>query len=245
MPEPVNQIPRLAVDAMRGHGPFLLPWRPRCLGCGEPVAASLDLCGDCLQRLPWNLHRCPRCALPLPADAPVATCRACRRAPPPVAATVAPLLYAPPVDRWQPRFKFHHDLSAGRLLAGLLAASCAMAPCPDAIVPVPLHASRLRQRGYDQALELARHVARVLRLSLRPALLSRIRATPPHSEPDAAARRANLRAAFRVPAGLAPPAHVALVDDVMTTGATLHAAATALHAAGVARVDAWVCARVP
>jgi ComF family protein len=162
-----------------------------------------------------------------------------------VAATVAPLLYAAPVDRWQPRFKFHQDLAAGRLLAGLLAEACAGSPRPQVVVPVPLHHARLRARGYDQALELARTVARTLRLPLGASLLVRRRATAPQSELDAAARRANLRGAFGVRPRSALPAHVALVDDVMTTGATLHAAATALREAGVARVDAWVCARVP
>jgi len=162
-----------------------------------------------------------------------------------VTATIAPLLYAAPVDRWQPRFKFHQDLAAGRLLARLLADACADSPRPDAVVPVPLHHARLRARGYDQALELARIVSRSLRLPLRTDLLLRARATRPQSELDAAARQANLRGAFAVRPRAVPPAHVALVDDVMTTGATLHAAAAALREAGVARVDAWVCARVP
>ena len=111
-------------------------------------------------------------------------------------------------------------------------------------MPSPAASGRLRRRGYDQALELARPLAATLGLPLRADLLRRVRATAAQSELDAAARRRNLRAAFRA-ADVAMPAHVALVDDVMTTGATLHAAARALRRAGVERVDAWVCARAP
>ena len=125
--------------------------------------------------------------------------------------------------------------------------ACALAGAerPQALVPVPLHTGRLRERGYDQALELTRPLARRLGLPLRDDLLRRARATAAQSTLDAGQRRRNLRGAFAVRGHCALPAHVALVDDVMTTGATAHAAASALLRAGVARVDVWVCARVP
>ena len=166
----------------------------------------------------------------------------CRR--PPLDATWAAFLYAAPLDRLLPRYKFHGDLAAGRLLAQLMADAWPGGARPQALVPIPLHQARLRQRGYDQALELARPLATALDLPLRCDLLQRVRATAAQSELDAAARRRNLRGAFRA-GGRGLPAHVALVDDVMTTGATVHAAAEALRRAGVARVDAWVCARAP
>ena len=169
-------------------------------------------------------------------------CGDCLRDPPLLAQTRAVFVYGFPLDRLVPRFKFHRDLAAGRLMADLMAGALMSAPRPDALVPVPLHARRIRQRGYDQALELARPVARELGLPLVEGL-QRVRATHAQSELDAAARRRNLRGAFVARPGL--PAHVALVDDVMTTGATLRAAAMALRRAGVERVDAWVCARVP
>lgn len=167
------------------------------------------------------------------------------RKPPPVAATRAAFVYGFPLDRLLPRLKFHNGLPAGRLLASLMAQAAAPWPKPDALVPLPLHATRVRARGYDQALELARPLSRALGLPLRDGLLHRVRATAPQSRLDAAARRRNVQRAFEVPSRSALPAHVALVDDVMTTGATLHAAALALRRAGVARVDAWICARVP
>lgn len=156
--------------------------------------------------------------------------------------TTAAFVYRWPVDGLLRRFKFHQDLAAGRLLSALMCERFASLERPDVLVPVPLHRGRLGLRGYDQALELARPLGRALQLPCRP-LLVRARHTAPQSELDAAARARNLRDAFEVRGPL--PAHVALVDDVMTTGATLRAAALTLRRAGVARVDAWVCARVP
>jgi ComF family protein len=172
-------------------------------------------------------------------------CGECLRRPPPLDAVCATFLYGFPVDRLLPRLKFHGDLAAGRLLAAAMAATCVDMPRPDALLPLPLARARLRRRGYDQALELARPLARALDIPLLDRVLLRRRDTAPQSTLDAVARRRNLRGAFVVPAGAGLPAQVALVDDVMTTGATLHAAARALRRAGVARVDAWVCARAP
>ncbi|MEF3082078.1 ComF family protein [Luteimonas sp. SMYT11W] len=214
----------------------------RCLVCREPGASGRDLCPACTAALPWMPHACVRCAQPLPTPDPV--CGACLRRPPPLDAVIAAFDYGFPVDRLLPRFKFHRALAAGALLGDCLAQATADAARPAALVPIPLHTARLRERGYDQALELARMLARRHHLPLRTDLLRRVRATAPQSRLDAKARRRNLRNAFAVqrPAGM--PAHVVLIDDVMTTGATLHAAAIALRRAGAQRIEAWVCARV-
>ncbi|MDR7193921.1 ComF family protein [Luteimonas terrae] len=245
MPDAVNQNPSGPVDGgwrrwLRNllHG--ALPGR--CLVCREPGAAGRDLCLPCTAALPWMPHACARCAQPLPTNDPL--CGACLRRPPPLDAVIAAFDYGFPVDRLLPRFKFHRDLAAGALLGDCLAHATSTATRPDALIPVPLHIARLRERGYDQALELARILARRHALPLRDDLLHRVRATAPQSRLDAKARRRNLRHAFAVHGLTSPTAHVVLVDDVMTTGATLHAAAHALRRAGVARVDAWVCARV-
>ncbi len=239
---PVNLNAPWKVDGLRQRLRAGL-WPTRCLACGEPGLPARDLCAACHAGLPWNRVACPHCALPLPAPAPA--CGHCLRKPPPLHTTLAACIYGAPLDRWLPRFKFHHDLAAGRLLSQLMAEALADAPRPQALVPIPLHRNRLRSRGYDQALELAKPLARALHLPLQSRLLHRTRATSAQSELDAVARHRNLRRAFHVSDAIALPRHVALVDDVMTTGATLHAAAKALHRAGVARVDAWVCARVP
>ena len=226
MPEPVNRNAAQPVDGRR-RWRLPLPWRPRCLGCGEAARPALDLCPQCHAGLPW----CRPAAITAAA---------------PLQAVVATFVYAPPVDHWVQHLKFHRDLAAGRLLSLLMLEACADAAYPAALVPVPLHRARLRQRGYDQALELARPLARQLRIPLRTELLRRARNTAPQSrQQHASERHANLRGAFAATRGIAMPAHVALVDDVMTTGATLRAAAQALHEAGVERVDAWVCACVP
>jgi ComF family protein len=215
---------------------------PRCLLCGETGVNGRDLCPACTGALPWNTSACLRCALPLPAPA---TCGACLQKPPPMDETHAVFVYGFPLDRLVPRLKFHNDLAAGRLLSGLMAEALCALPRPAALVPVPLHDTRLGRRGYDQALELATPLARGLRIPLRTDVLLRTRATSPQSELDALARQRNLRRAFAVRAHASLPDHVVLVDDVMTTGATLEAAARTLLRAGVSRVDAWVCARVP
>ncbi|UNK51153.1 ComF family protein [Lysobacter sp. S4-A87] len=224
-------------------------WPPHCLLCGEPGDAGLDLCRPCLAALPYNRQACRCCALPLAAVSSAtlplaATCGACLRRPPPQASARAVFVYAAPVDRLLPRVKFHGDLACARLLATLMARELAGAERPQALVPLPLHPGRLRGRGYDQALELARPLARALRLPLRDDLLRRRRATAAQSQLGLADRRRNLRNAFATRADAALPAHVAVIDDVMTTGATARAAALALCRAGVARVDVWVCARV-
>ena len=241
MSGPVNQSGRFRVDRWARRIASCL-FAPRCLLCREPGHDGRELCATCAAGLPWNRCACLRCAIPLPS---AGTCGACLRHPPPVTETHAAFVYGHPLDRLLPRLKFHRDLAAGRLLAEAMADAFVMLPTPDALVAVSLHRRRLRQRGYDQALELARPLARRLGPPLLHDLLQRTRATSPQSRLDAAARRRNVRGAFVVRATGPLPAHVALVDDVMTTGATLHAAAVALRRAGVQRVDAWVCARVP
>jgi ComF family protein len=229
-------LPRVD-DWIQALGAALLPWR--CLACGER-GADADLCAACRADLPVNRAACARCALPLPAPAPA--CGRCLRAPPPWDAAHAAFVYGHPLDRLLPRFKFHGDLAAGRVLAD---AWCTHLPAsrPQALVPVPLHRTRLRERGYDQALELARRVARACGVAVRADALRRVRATARQSELAAGARRRNVRGAFAV-VGALPP-HVALLDDVMTTGATLRAAASALRAGGVERIEVWVLARAP
>jgi ComF family protein len=242
MPEPVNRILPAPVDGWWRRIAARLP-QPRCLVCREAGCDGRALCATCAATLPWLRSACLRCATPLPQVDGI--CGHCLGRPPPLARVHAAFLYGAPVDRLLPRLKFHRDLAAGRLLAGCMADAFAAVPHPDALIAVPLHPARLRHRGYDQAQELAQPLARALGVPLLRGTLLRIRDTAAQSRLDAPARKRNLRGAFAVPAGMRLPRHVALVDDVMTTGATLHAAAAALRRAGAGRVDAWVCARVP
>lgn len=140
--------------------------------------------------------------------------------------------------------RMHESAFASQACHQTTAASPEVRVATPVLVPIPLHRSRLRERGYDQALELARPLARHLGLPLQAQALMRVRDTSAQSRLDASQRRRNLRNAFAWNGDIAMPAHIVLIDDVMTTGATLHSAARALRRAGALRVDAWVCARV-
>jgi len=223
----------------------LLP--PRCLLCDDPGIDGLALCPGCLADLPRNDRACARCAEPLPAtpaDVPDLTvCGRCLWRPPPYVAIHVPFCYAPPLDWLVRRFKFHGDLAAGRLLGQLLA-RCISAPppAPAAVVPVPLHRRRLHARGYNQAAELARPLARSAGLSLRPTALARSIATPAQMDLPAAARRDNVRGAFRLARPPREPA-IILVDDVVTTASTVREAARVLAACGWRWIEVRALAR--
>jgi ComF family protein len=222
---------------------WLLP--PRCLLCGDAGMPGADLCAACAAELPRNHSCCARCALPLPA--PAALCGACQRRVPAWDAAWAPFRYAWPLDRLEARYKFAADLAAGRTLGELWLREPRPAAMPQLLIPVPLHRSRLRERGYNQALELAKVLSRGLGVPLRHDALVRLRATGAQTELDAVGRRRNVRGAFALGAGVALPlpGHVAVVDDVMTTGATVGECAKVLRGAGVSRVDVWVVGRAP
>ncbi|MBI3772328.1 MAG: ComF family protein [Gammaproteobacteria bacterium] len=217
---------------------WLLP--PTCVLCHGPGAAGRDLCPGCEADLPYLKTACQHCAMPLPV---AGTCGACQQDPPPFATTRALFHYREPVDHLIQRLKFNRKLYVARLLGDLLAQQLAgVWPRPDAIIPVPLHPLRLRQRGFNQALELARPVAEALSVPLLAQACRRERDTPAQSGLDAVARHRNLKGAFKVDPAL-DTRHVALVDDVMTTGSTVAVLAQALRRAGVARIDVWVVAR--
>ncbi|WP_416056240.1 ComF family protein [Stenotrophomonas maltophilia] len=213
---------------------LLLPLR--CLVCSEPGHDGLDLCRACMAELPWSGYACHRCALPLPKGA-LPVCGICRDESPPQTATHASLLYLPPVDALLRRYKFHHDLAAGRLLAQLMQRHPPPWSCPP-LAPVPLHLRRLRQRGYNQAAELCRLLDQPVWRGLR-----RRRHTDPQSERTAEQRRDNLFDAFEVRGAV--PLRLTVVDDVMTTGSTVLEIAETLRLVGAREVRVWVCARVP
>ncbi len=216
---------------------------PRACGlCGTALAAG-RICLPCFQDLPWNAHACPLCAEPLPAQVSAALpCGRCQRSPPPFRQTLAPLVYAFPIDAVLKGLKFHKRLDVAPMLAELVVPSIwASAERFDALVPVPLHRWRHGWRGYNQAEEIARALARLAHIPVRR-LVSRIRSTPPQSGLAAKSRRRNLNGAFRAKrwerAG-----HVLVVDDVITTGETTRAMARALRASGVRQVSVLAVAR--
>ena len=220
---------------------FLFP--AHCLLCGDKGAGGRDLCAACFGELPWNRRPCPRCAAPLPPDADDRLCGSCLKALPAWDEAKSPLTYAYPVDRLVQRFKFDGDLPVGRLLAELLADYLAAGgDKPDCIVPVPLHSARLKERGFNQAVELARPVGRRLKIPVRLDLCERVRPTAVQSKLDAAERKKNLRAAFAVKKSV-DGLHIAILDDVVTTGTTMESITRTLKDAGAARISVWSAAR--
>lgn len=217
----------------------------RCPGCGMDCGPGRDLCAGCEAGLPVIAAACSCCAQPYEHSDIRGICGACQRRPPAFARGLALYRYAPPVDHFIRALKFHHGLGMARLLGQRLALRLqAETLRPDRIMPVPLHVSRLRHRGYNQALEIARPIARLLDIPLDYDSLIRTRATTAQSDLPVEHRRRNVRGAFaaRENANLSG-LRIALVDDVMTTGSTVQAASRALLAAGALEVEVWVVAR--
>ena len=234
--------PLRKVDKVLGAlGRVLLP--PRCVLCDGFGARGRDLCRACRDELPRNDACCARCALPLPVSAPL--CGLCLTRAPSFDAALVPYRYAYPIDRLLTRFKFGADLGVGRVLAQLLgdAAHARARQRPRALlVPVPLHARRLAERGFNQALELARLLGDGAGLELAPRVMRRVRRTPAQTGLDASERRRNLRRAFEASASV-NGREVVLLDDVVTTTATARECARALKKAGASRVELWAVAR--
>lgn len=208
---------------------------PRCLGptgrgfcdgCRGDFLRVARPCGACA--LPWPVAHCPR-----------------RDSSWRVARVVAPYLYAAPLSTLLQSLKFTGVRALGRAFGLLLAPEVeAAASRVDALLAVPLHPGRLRERGYNQAVEIARILARELRTPLLTAAARRRLPTRPQSTLRSGERQANLAAAFALSRDFAG-ASLAIVDDVVTTGATVNALAAAVHAAGARRVEAWAVARTP
>lgn len=221
---------------------FLDQLLPRhCVLCGL-FSGCENLCPPCAAELPHNPSACALCGLPLPAQ-PDRICGACLKKPPPWDGTVAGLKYQFPVDQLVCRFKYNHNLACGQALGGVLlqAIHDRCAPLPQVIVPVPLHRSRLFTRTFNQANMLAHQLSRPLKIPVQHKLLTRIRRTRAQSGLDSSQRRKNVRGAFDCQRhGLK---HVAIVDDVMTTGRTLEECTRQLKRAGAESVTAWVAAR--
>jgi ComF family protein len=221
-------------------------WPSRCAVCGQWGGARL--CEACLERFASPRPRCARCAIALPSVLPL--CADCMRQPPPYDQAVAAVDYDYPWADVVAAFKFAQGLDRAGALAALLAQAVASdgTPAVDLVVPVPLAPRRLAERGYNQAWELARRVARHLGVRADARLLRRLVDTPHVADLPRDARAAAVRGAFALDprrAAAVRGQRIALVDDVMTTGATLGEAARVLRHAGAAEVHAWVLARTP
>ena len=213
-------------------------FRETCAGCGGVSGAGF--CAVCAADLPRTSNPCAGCGL----ARPVARCPR-QAAPWQVEAVVAPFLYAPPLDHHIQQLKYAGARSLGRAF-GLLLAPAVRDACRDVdvLVAVPLHPTRLRERGYNQAIEIARPLCRALDVPVLLRGIERRHASPSQTGGSAVQRHASVAAAFRVARSLAG-LRIAIVDDVITTGATVNALAAELLAAGAARCIAVAAARTP
>lgn len=208
-----------------------------CLLCSAPATKS-NICAGCRADLPWlDDNVCSCCAHPLPAPG---LCGRCIAEPPHYDHVVAACRYAFPLDGLIQAYKYSGRLVAGAALASLLADR--LQQRPDLIVPVPLTAQRLRERGFNQALELARALGQQMKVPVQAQLCFKTRDTAPQTRLPWKQRRKNIRGAFVVEGGVAGR-HVAVVDDVLTTGATLSELARNLKRAGATTVTGYVIAR--
>lgn len=234
--------PMLSLQALKNEA-VARGWRwlgQDCALCGGRTEGPL-VCGPCVRDLPRLRACCVRCAVPL---AHAGTCGECLRTPPAFDGATAAFEYRFPIDRLIHRFKFGGDLAIGHWLGEQLAARVRELATPDVIVAPPLAPRALRERGFNQAVELARPVGRALGVPVELAALRKVRETAPQRTLGRRSRQANLRGAYVCELDMRG-ARVAIVDDVITTGATVGNAAEAIRRAGAASVQAWAAARAP
>lgn len=217
---------------------------PTCILCGNPGINHLDICAYCLQHLPRNHHCCTLCAEIFSASVAEQTlCGRCLQEKPAFDKTYAPFTYTDEISYLISQLKFGAQFKIARLLGSLLAEELkAIELLPDCIIPIPLHSARYFERGFNQAYEIGTCVASHLHIEINHRACIRHKDTPHQTGLSAKLRRQNIRNAFSVIKPLTVN-HVAILDDVMTTGATANELAKILKKSGVNRVDVWVCAR--
>jgi ComF family protein len=222
-----------------------------CIICGVCCQNEISLCDFCCTELPWIDKSCYTCGLPLPDSGLAANyCSKCLLNPPPFTFCRGIFHYQLPVNKLITQFKFHARTDIGFTLAELLAREFAKEytdiPCPQFIVPVPLHRERLRSRGFNQALEICQSIRKTSGIPIAKNLVVKLKRTPPQTQLESAYhRKRNQRNAFFIAKGnnLKSVNHVAIIDDVVTTTATIRSLADTLLRHGVRRIDAWCIAR--
>ena len=217
---------------------------PTCTLCGSHSQISRDLCVACEGDFTPNLTACVRCALPLPFDLHGAVCGECLRSPPHQQTAWSAFVYAQPLEWMIQQLKFNDKMAYGRLLGQLaIPLLPRLDTPPDCIIPVPLHPKRFQQRGYNQAYELVKPLARQLNIRIDTQSCRREKYTSAQSDLDAKQRRQNIRNAFQFENTHAYD-HVIVFDDVITTGSTIAELVKVIKQQGVQRVDVWSLARV-
>lgn len=215
-----------------------------CELCAARIPAKLTLCTECEDSLIKPGPGCPCCAAALDQTVEDIRCGWCQQNTPGFSSTLAAFRYTEPVDRLIQNLKYNNKLYLARTLGLYLAQAVIRQALPrvDAIVPVPLHPKRLRQRGYNQSLEIARPIAGKLGLRLAPNLMQRTRETEPQTNLAHKKRARNVQRAFAATTAV-DGLNIAVIDDVMTTGYTADAVSKALIKSGARDVQIWVVAR--
>jgi len=214
-----------------------------CPLCGSRCYFSEILCTACVVNLPQKESICPQCGIAIETDS---LCGACQSNPPMFSRTFFAFDYGPPINRLIQQFKYSNRLDLGRDLGITMASQLEpmVTALPDSLIPVPLHRSKLRQRGYNQALELARWLSRHFGIPVDSSSISRNLKTPAQTGLPYKQRRNNIVNAFNVKPQYVLGKHIALIDDVMTTGSTANELSRILRKSGATQVDVWVFARV-
>lgn len=215
-----------------------------CELCAAHLHDEKILCRRCEDSLTRPENSCAICAAQIPGCDLSRTCGRCQKQPPTFDHVSAALVYTEPADRLIHDLKYNSKLYLARPLGDLLAKSIVLkhGDLPDVLLPVPLHPARLRKRGYNQSLEIARPVSQRLGLGIDPHLVSRVRNTDPQTRLAPRHRARNVKHAFKTIKPVKGKC-IALIDDVMTTGHTVNAVARVLKAAGAKQVLVWVVAR--
>jgi ComF family protein len=218
---------------------------PICILCHQPSDRPEDLCQGCKDDMPILPQTCPRCAKTFTTLAN--PCGECLRKPPPFDAAFALFSYQKPVTKMIMDLKFQSGLVNANILGAWMGAAIRdtwyrTSPLPEVIIPMPLHAKRLRERGFNQSLEIARPIAKLLKLPLDLSSCARVKATAAQAMLPAEQRVRNIKNAFSAANSLAGR-HIALLDDVTTTGYSMTELAKTCKKAGAKRIDVWYCAR--
>lgn len=224
---------------------LFLPYR--CILCLETSNQRRDLCSECQKTLPILSHTCQQCGIVLPIN--IEKCGQCIQYSPYFDNTHVGFDYSAPVDHWLKQFKFHKKNLYARILCEIFAEQLAQKISqfpnikPQLLLPVPLHWKRLTKRGFNQAYIIAHYLSRRLNIPImQHPIIKRIKSTPPQSSLRQDKRRQNIKNAFTLKKPVALE-HIAIIDDVMTTGNTVNELTKLLKNYGITRISVWVLTR--
>lgn len=211
-----------------------------CILCHEHSHRNIDLCIHCENELPLIQHHCHCCGIPLPSD--IQICGKCLKRKPPFDKTYPLFHYKTPIIQMITSLKFHQQLVMSQVLGKLLAKHIILTQKPDYILPVPLHPKRLKERGFNQALEIARPMAKQLNIPIATNICKRVRNTQAQTSIPAKLRRKNVKEAFQMIYPVQAK-HIVILDDVITTGSTVLELSRTLRKAGAKTIEVLCCAR--